>query len=132
MQSQTNDPEVKAIRLCWQNGLTLSQAAKRMKARYGPNSNSKPIASWEQKNWFVFENNTKLIAEWRKMKRLFGCGSLPPSYLLGYRPQPPRPPSQQELDTPVGNMAGGRTYGEWAGITGPGKQLRECCKADKA
>lgn len=132
MQTHTNDPEIKAIRRCWQNGLTLSQAAKRMKAMHGPDSNSKPTASWDQKNWFVFENNTKLITEWRKMKRLFGCGSLPHSYLLGYRYRAPEPPSQQELDAPISNIAGGLTYGEWAGITGPGKQLREMLKADKA
>jgi len=132
MESYTNDPEIKAIRRCWQSGLTLSQAYKRLTARYGPNSNSKSTASWDQKNWFVFENNKKLIAEWRKMKRLFGCGSLPHSYLLGHRPRPPRVPTQQELDTHVGPMAGGRTYGEWAGITGPGKQLRELLKTGKS
>ena len=115
MDTYTNDPEIKAIRLCWQNGLTLSQSSKRLKARYG------------------IEDNTKLIAEWRKMKRCFGCGSLPSLYLLlGHRPRAPRPPSQLELDTPVGDMPGGRTYGEWKGLTGPGKQLRELLKSEES
>ena len=132
MDSYTNDPEIKAIRRCWQNGLTLSQASKRLKARYGSDSRLKSTTSWDQKNWFVFENNMKLIAEWRKMKRLFGCGSLPHSYLLGYRPVVSQVPTQQELNTHVGPMAGGGTYGEWKGITGPGKSLRELLKADKS
>jgi hypothetical protein len=49
-----------------------------------------------------------------------------------WRQRPPRVPTQQELDTPVGGLYGGRTYGEWAGITGPGKQLREMLKTDKS
>lgn len=114
METYTDDPEIKAIRMCWQNDLTLSQASSRLKARYG------------------IENNTKLIAEWRKMRQLFGHSSLPLSYLHGCRPRPAQPPTQQELDTPVGNMPGGRTYGDWKGITGPGKRLRELLKSDKS
>ena len=49
-----------------------------------------------------------------------------------WRQRPPRVPTQQELDAPISNIAGGRTYGEWAGITGPGKQLRELLKTDKS
>jgi hypothetical protein len=44
----------------------------------------------------------------------------------------PTVPTQQEHDAPISNIAGGRTYGEWAGITGPGKQLRELLKTDKS
>jgi hypothetical protein len=132
MQYQTDDPEIKAIRRCWQNGLTLSQAARRLRLRHGPASDSLPTASRDRKNFFVFESNEKLITEWRKMKRLFRNGSLPQSYLLGRNPSPPRVPTQQELDTPVGDMAGGQTYGDWAGITGPGKILRELLQSEKA
>ena len=107
VNGETRDKEILEIRKGWQNGLTLSQTYQRMNKRMG------------------FDNKPKIIAEWRKMKKLFGCASLPHSYLGGYRPRRPQPPTQRELDAPISNIAGGVTYGEWAGITGPGKQLRE-------
>jgi hypothetical protein len=96
------------IRLCWQNGLTLSQAAKRLKNRWG------------------FENIPMLIKEWREMKRRFGCCSLPLGYLNGWN-KPRRSPEQDAeiLNQAVTIPMFGTTYGNWKGITGPGKQLRE-------
>jgi hypothetical protein len=104
---QTSDKEILAIRLGWQNGLTLSMTYKRMYDR------------------MAFTDKPKIIAEWKKMKKLFGCASAPVSYVNGWRHQAKQPPTQAELDQPISNIAGGRTYGEWAGITGPGKQLRQ-------
>ena len=49
-----------------------------------------------------------------------------------WRQRLPRVPTQQELDTHVGPLVGGRTYGEWKGITGPGKVLRELLKGEKS
>ena len=114
METYIDNPEIKAIRRCRPNGLTLSQAAKRMKKR------------------FDFENNAKLIAQWREMKCLFGCGSLSFSYLHGHRQQAKQPPTQQELNTPVGPFSGGLTYGDWKGITDPGKMLRGLLKSEKS
>lgn len=115
METYIDNPEIKAIRRCRPNGLTLSQAAKRMK-----------------KKRFDFENNAKLIAQWREMKRLFGCGSLSCSYMNGYRQQAKQPPTQQELNTPVGPFSGGLTYGDWKGITDPGKMLRDMLSIERS
>ena len=137
MQSHTNDPEILAIRKCWQNGLTLSQAAKRLRERHGTENNPKPKEQWRQREWFIFESPAKLIREWREMRKLFGCASLPWTYLHGLtatvRSRAFEGPSAQELNAPTGSiLAGGRTYGEWKGITGPGKQLRDILRAKKS
>lgn len=106
--------EVLAIRRCWQCGLTLSKTYRRLKTRYG------------------YNNKEKLIKEWREMKRLFGCASLPHDYLHGYVAVPKEPPTQQELNAPVTLPAygGNGTYGDWAGITGPGAKLRKMLKSE--
>jgi len=105
---RTTDKELLEIRKGFQYGITMSQTYHRMLKRHG------------------FDDKPKLIAEWRKMKTLFGCGSSRIDYYNGWRYSAPQPPTQAELDTPTGSaLAGGRTYGDWAGITGPGKQLRE-------
>lgn len=105
---QTRNVDILLVRMLWNNGLTLSQAWKRMQIK-------RPEASVQT-----------LITEWRRLKRLFGCKSLPLPYLYGYIP---KPPTEQELSAVVGNLHGGRTYGEWLGVTGPGKRLREILKA---
>lgn len=106
---QTRDVEILAIRRGWQAGLTLSQSFRCANKRHG------------------MTDKAKAIAEWRKMKRLFGCGSARLDYVNGRRYFPPKPPSEAELNAPISNMFGGQTYGEWKGLTGPGKQLKELC-----
>lgn len=105
---ETRNVEILLVRMFWNNGLTLSQAWKRMQIK-------RPGASLQT-----------LIAEWRRLKRLFGCKSLPLPYLYGYIP---KPPIAQELSAVVGKLSGGHTYGDWRGVTGPGKRLREILRA---
>lgn len=105
---ETRNVEILLARMFWNNGLTLSQAWKRMQIK-------RPGASLQT-----------LIAEWRRLKRLFGCKALPLPYLYGYTP---KPPTAQELSAVVSKLSGGRTYGDWLGVTGPGKRLREILKA---
>lgn len=107
---ETRNVEILLIRMLWNNGLTLSQAWKRLQIK-------RPEASLQT-----------LITEWRRLKRLFGCKSLPLPYLYGYIP---RPSSVKELSAVVGNISGGQTYGDWCGITGPGKRLREMLAKDR-
>jgi hypothetical protein len=136
VQIHTKDPEIIAIRTCWQNGLTLSQAAKRLRERHGTENNPKPREQWRQREWFIFESPAKLIREWKEMRKLFGHGSLPWAYLRGVtlsgRSRAFEAPSAQELNTPVGPLDVGRTYGDWKGITGPGKQLRDMLKRENS
>ena len=108
---ETRNVEILLARMFWNNGLTLSQAWKRMQIK-------RPGASLQT-----------LIAEWRRLKRLFGCKSLPLPYLYGYIP---KPPTAQELAAVVGKLSGGHTYGDWLGVTGPGKRLREMLAKDTA
>lgn len=105
---ETRNVEILLARMFWNNGLTLSQAWKRMQIK-------RPGASLQA-----------LITEWRRLKRLFGCKSLPLPYLYGYIP---KPPTEQELSVVVGKLDMGRTYGDWIGVTGPGKRLREILRA---
>lgn len=110
---QTRNVEILLVRMFWNNGLTLSQAWKRMQIK-------RPGASLQT-----------LIAEWRRLKRLFGCKSLPLPYLYGYIP---KPATAEELSAVVGGTPGKKkggviTYGDWCGITGPGKRLREILRA---
>lgn len=101
---ETRNAEILLTRMFWNNGLTLSQAWKRMQIK-------RPGASLQT-----------LITEWRRLKRLFGCKSLPLPYLYGYVP---KPLTERELSAVVGKLDVGRTYGDWLGVTGPGKRLRE-------
>lgn len=111
---ETRNAEILLARMFWNNGLTLSQAWKRMQIK-------QPGASLQS-----------LIAEWRRLKRLFGCKSLPLPYLYGYTQ---RPLTEQELSAVVGGSPGKKkngprlTYGDWLGVTGPGKRLREILRA---
>lgn len=110
----TRNVEILLVRMFWNNGLTLSQAWKRMQIK-------RPGASLQT-----------LITEWRRLKRLFGCKSLPLLYLYGYTQ---RPLTEQELSAVVGGNPGKKkkggvlTYGDWLGVTGPGKRLREILRA---
>ena len=107
---ETRNVEILLARMFWNNGLTLSQAWKRMQIK-------QPRASLQT-----------LITEWRRLKRLCGCKSRPVSYLYGYTP---KPLTEQELSAAVVGSHGKRkkgfvlTYGDWLGVTGPGKRLRE-------
>lgn len=107
---QTRNVDILLVRMLWNNGLTLSQAWKRMQIK-------RPEASVQT-----------LITEWRRLKRLFGCKSLPLPYLYGYIP---KPPTEQELSAVVAGNPGKKkkgdvlTYGDWLGVTGPGKRLRD-------
>lgn len=108
----TTDPEIIWIRRGWQAGMTLSQSFRRAASRVG------------------MTDTGKAINEWRKMKRLFGCGSARIDYVNGWHYRAPQPPTEAELNAIVGpaiygGSKRGLTYGEWAGITGPGKRLRE-------
>ena len=100
----TRDPVILLTRRLWQAGRTLSQAAKDHRMPEGSTS--------------------RVITEWRRLKRLFGCRGLPHAYMGGYRP---RGLSQAELDREnaqyVSPLCG--NYGDWSGRTGPGKRLRE-------
>ena len=102
-----------SIRRCWQAGLTLSQASKRLKSR-------------------GFHDTALLIKEWRIMKKVFGCASANVSYVNGYGPPVPPKPfgterkySEAELNQLVTAPMYGSTYGNWLGITGPGALLRK-------
>jgi len=57
----------------------------------------------------------KLITVWRELKRKYGCSCVS---------KPSREPTERELQQDVG----GTTYGDWKGLTGPGKKLRETLK----
>jgi hypothetical protein len=77
-----------------------------------------------------FTDTRLLITEWRKMKKLFGCRSASVWYIEGWRKPPENPVySGAELAQYVGppGLYGNRsgTYGDWAGVTGFGKQLRD-------
>ncbi len=100
------DKETFFIRRAWNSGMTLSKAAKYMRN-------------------FGFANVDLWISEWRIMKKKFRHASLSWEYLYGYPEKPSRlhVPSERELASIVG--PGGMTYGDWKGITGPGKQLRD-------
>lgn len=101
------------IRRCWQAGLTLSQASKRLKQR-------------------GFYDTVLLIKEWRIMKKVFGCASANVSYVNGYCPPTAKPAKRQydaaELNQLVTAPMYGSTYGNWLGITGPGARLKEIIK----
>lgn len=104
-----NDTEILRIRHLWQAGLTLSETFKLMNKK-------------------GFNNKPKLIAEWQKMKKLFGCRSATLDYVEGYSNDNKVRPitySEAELNQKISNIAGGCTYGEWKGITGPGKLLKD-------
>lgn len=102
----TNDKTLLLTRRLWNAGLTLSEACKDRRVTQ--------------------EMVPSVIKEWRRLKRLFRCRSLPGPYLHSYRE---RPLSKEEQDRI--NSAGctakmyGSTYGNWSGNTGPGKRLRE-------
>jgi hypothetical protein len=102
--------KIEAIRRCWNAGMTLSQASKFLQ-QHGV-------------------NDTKLlIAEWRQMKKLFGCRSVPFSYLKN-TPERSQQPTAQELAqkvSPVG-LYGNGSYGDWKGLTGPGALLKTILK----
>ena len=103
-----------AVRRCWNAGLSLRQAAARLDRDGHSDSKRK-----------------QLIAEWRKIRQVFGCASIPMKYLCCDQPltacnvPPTKTHTQQELNhwvwtrhMPV------VTYGDWLGVTGPGAQLR--------
>jgi len=106
--------EILRIRRCWNAGDTLSEASKRMRK-------------------LGFTDTRLLITEWRKMKKLFRCRSAPAWYVNGWR-EPSKAPvyAEAKLSALVGppGLYGSGTYGDWAGITGPGKRLREILKGD--
>jgi len=58
--------------------------------------------------------------EFIALEKKYGCASIPMSDIYHFRP-----PTEAELNQTVG---GGLTYGEWAGITGKGKLMREIIK----
>lgn len=103
-----------SIRRCWQAGLTLSQASKRLKSR-------------------GFHDTALLIKEWRIMKKVFGCASANVSYVNGYGPPTTKPAKRQysaeELNQLVTAPMYGSTYGNWLGITGAGAVLKEIINA---
>lgn len=103
----TTDKELLAARGAFQAGLTLSEAYRFISKR-------------------GFTDKAKLIDEWRKMKKLFGHGSARLDYVNGWRYAPKPAPTQAQLDTFVSPLCG--SYGNWKGITGPGKLLREILK----
>jgi hypothetical protein len=75
-----------------------------------------------------FTDTRLLITEWRKMKKLFGCRSAPAWYVNGWKKPSENPVyAEAELSQFVGppGLYGSGTYGDWAGITGPGKWLRD-------
>lgn len=96
------------IRRCWNCGLRLKEAYKRLNERHG------------------FTDKAMLVKEWRLMKKNFGSGCVPIWYFTSDK-KPVRKVSQKELDAVIDGS--GTTYGQWKGITGPGKQLREAIAA---
>lgn len=78
------------------------------------------------------DNNFLLFIENRYYhSEVVRCGSASLSYVEGYTNDNKKEKivySESELNTRISNIAGGTTYGDWAGITGPGKQLREIIK----
>lgn len=92
-------PEDWLIDRCWEGPYTLSQAAKRLRDHgYGTD---------------------KLVREWRRRFRQHGSRLYP-------KPAPPRTYTKKELEQPMGNgRYGVYTYGDWLGVTGPGKLLRD-------
>ena len=97
----------KEIDRWWNAGLTLSETHKRMNER-------------------GFEHDVQeLIRGWRARKKEFGCACV-----VRHKP---RPISDAEASQLVGpRMYGDGTYGDWKGITGPGKQLRDLLAAERA
>lgn len=85
----------------WNAGLYLREVPKFM-ARFG------------------FTDVQAMIAGWRARKKEFGCKCI----VRGK----PRPHTESELATYVTIGMFGSTYGNWLGVTGPGKQLREMLK----
>lgn len=109
----TRDVEILMIRMLWNNGLTLQQAWGRLQVRM-------PQVA-----------KATLVNEWRQLHRQFGCKSLPLAYLYGWRNSRGWVPTPQELSAVVGNTRGGRTYGDWLGLAGPGLRLREMLAVEK-
>jgi len=96
-----------AIDGTWNAGMRLSQAHKFL-----------------QRRGHVYEVR-ELIAQWRARKKEFGCACVKRYY--------PGSPTEEELKTLVGgSLYGNGTYGDWAGITGPGAQLRAILAAERA
>ena len=61
--------------------------------------------------------------EFIALEKKYGCASIPLCDL-----PTKREPTEAELKCEVSR---GVTYGDWKGITGPGKQLREMCAQPK-
>lgn len=102
----TDDHDIQRIRRAYQAGMTLSKAAKYLLDRY------------------QFDNNVKLIKEWRFLKKTFGCQSLPMHVYNNYRYYNTEIDyNERELNTFVSPLCG--SYANWKGIMGPGKQLRD-------
>lgn len=104
---------IEQIRRCWQSGQTLSQAYKRLNKR------------------FDFTDKALLIAEWREMKRRFGCASLPYWYLVGRDRPFPEPPPKLDIHGKEIKPLDQDWYDRWKGNTGPGKLLRDIIKQEK-
>jgi hypothetical protein len=93
-------PEDWLIDRCWEGPYTLSQAAKRLRDN-------------------GYTDIAKLVAEWRRRFRQHGSRLYP-------KPAPPRTYTKKELEQPL--FSHGKktyTYGEWLGVTGKGKLLRD-------
>jgi hypothetical protein len=104
--------EILKIRGCWNAGDTLSEAFQSLHKRFG------------------FENKRVLINEWKKLKKKWGCKSIPVPFLIEVEPNLRRWNSltESKLNADVG---GGMTYGAWKGITGPGKLLKDILEQEK-
>lgn len=75
----------------------------------------------------------RIVQRWLVLKRKFRHSSVPMWFTLGESGPGVTSMSHQEkqrmLSAPTGSsFAGGTSYGDWKGITGPGKQLRELLK----
>lgn len=108
------DP-IAAIRRCWNAGMTLSRASKFLK-QHG------------------IDDTKLLIAEWRQMKKLFGCRCAPLSYVNNWsNSNQTQKPTESELSAPVSpyGLYGNGTYGDWKGITGPGALLKQILEKEK-
>lgn len=110
-----------AVRRCWNAGLSLRQAAVRLK-----------------RDGHVDSQHSRLIAEWRKIRQAFGCASIPAMYLYRDIPlpacdeKPVKLYTQKELEQSV--WVRGMpcvSYGDWLGVTGPGQTLRLTNKITK-
>lgn len=66
------------------------------------------------------------------MIRLFGCRSVPVWYIEGWaKPKPQAYPEAELQQLICTYLSGARTYGDWKGITGPGKRLKDLLAKDK-